>query len=75
MPVGDEHLGRTPVIALQVARRGVERLQRGEVVHVADVRRQPGVAPVADAERVLQVAADRQRRRGPATGSATGSGA
>ena len=45
-----------------MGRRAVEGLQRREVVHVADVRRQPGVPTVADAERVLQVAADRQRR-------------
>ncbi len=62
MPVGHHSSGRTPVIAPQMPGRGLEGLQRGQVVHVADVAGQPGVAAVGHAEGVLQVAADGQRR-------------
>jgi hypothetical protein len=42
---------------------GVERRQRGEVVHVADVLAQPRVSALGDGKRVLQVGADRKSRR------------
>ncbi len=62
MPVGDEHLGHGAGDRLELGRRTVEGIEGGEVIHVPDVRREPGIATVRDAEGVLEVAAGRQRR-------------
>ena len=63
MCVGDKHLRCDRGQLLQVPLCRVERGQRREVVHVADVLAQPGVLPVRDRHGVLQVGADGQRRR------------
>ena len=62
MPVADQHLGLHRGHPDQVPVRLVEGLQGGQVVHVPDVTAHPGQPPVADAEGVLQVTADGQRR-------------
>ena len=73
--VGHEQLGPHPGELLEVPLGAAERLLGGEVVQVADVLAEPGVAALGDRAGVLQVGA---RRRAPArtsNGSATGSGA
>ena len=67
--------GRTPVSARRCVAVRSSASSGGEVVHVADVLAEPGVAALGDAAGVLQVGADRQRRPRPSNGSATGSGA
>lgn len=61
MPVGGEESGRDPGDAAQPVDRTAEGALGGEVVHVADVRGEPGPAALAQAEGVLQVTADGER--------------
>ena len=63
MAVSDHDLGVDARECAQVPLGRVERRERGEVVHVADVLAQPRVPALGDGQRVLQVGADRQRRR------------
>ncbi len=63
MSVGHQHIRIDAGQRAQVSLRGVERRQRGEVVHVPNVLAEPGVPTVGDRHRVLQVRADRQCRR------------
>ena len=63
MRVGDKHLRIHPGKCPQVLLCRVERRQRREVVHVADVLAQPGVLSVGDRQCVFEVGADRKGRR------------
>lgn len=62
MPVGDQQARCDGGEVRQMAGGPLEGVQGGQVVHVPDVRGQPGVAAVPGAEGVLQVAAHGQRR-------------
>lgn len=62
MPVGDQGLGAHPGNGLQLRHRALENPLCSDVVHVADVPRQPGLPTHPEAEGVLQVSADGEGR-------------
>ena len=61
VPVGDQHPRGDGGEVRQMRGGAFERGQGGQIVHVPDMRGHPGVAVVARAEGVLQVAAHGER--------------
>ncbi|CAM5687589.1 hypothetical protein SAFG77S_04908 [Streptomyces afghaniensis] len=53
--------GATPVRCRRAGLRPPGRLQGGQIAHVADVRAEPGVVALAEAQGVLQIAAHGER--------------
>ena len=61
--VGRDHLRGDPVRGRELRDDAVERAQRRQVAHVADVSGAEGAVAVGEAAGVLHLAADRQHRR------------
>lgn len=63
MAVRDQQRGHHPGEFFEVPLRAGQGVDRGQVVHVADVLAQPGIAALAQGAGVLQVRAHGERRR------------